>query len=70
MAIMRSKGTPHRRLHRFHTDEAYRDGQKLGMRFCKAVRAGNVVHLRGQTGSTGDGEFRSRATPRPGPPRR
>ena len=63
MAIRRSKGTPHRRLHRSHTDEAYRDGQKLGMRFCQAVRAGNVVHLRGQTGSTGDGEF-----PFPGDP--
>ena len=26
MAIIRSKGTPHRRLGRFHTDEVYRDG--------------------------------------------
>ena len=63
MAIIRSKGRPHRRLHRFHTDEVYRDGQKLGMRFCKSVRAGNVVHLRGQTGSDLDGEF-----PYPGDP--
>ena len=63
MAVVRGRGTPHRRLHRFHTDEVYRDGQKLGMRFCKAVRAGNVVHLRGQTGSTLDGEF-----PYPGDP--
>ena len=63
MAIIRSKGTPHQRLRRFHTDEVYRDGQKLGMRFCQSVRAGNVVHLRGQTGSTLEGEF-----PFPGDP--
>ena len=63
MAVIRSRGTPHQRLHRFHTDDVYRDGQKLGMRFCKSVRAGNVVHLRGQTGSTLDGEF-----PFPGDP--
>ena len=50
MAIIKSKGTPHQRLQRFHTDEVYKDGQQLGMRFCKSVRAGNVVHLRGQTG--------------------
>ena len=63
MAIIKSKGTPHQRLQRFHTDEVYRDGQQLGMRFCKSVRAGNVVHLRGQTGVTLDGEF-----PFPGDP--
>ena len=63
MAIIRSRGTPHQRLRRFHTDEVYRDGQKLGSRFCHAVRAGNVVRLRGQTGSTLDGEF-----PFPGDP--
>ena len=57
MAIIRNKGTPHQRLQRFHTDEVYKDGQKLGMRFCKSVRAGNVVHLRGQTGYNLDGEF-------------
>ena len=64
MAIIRSRGTPHQRLRRFHTDEVYRDGQKLGTRFCQSVRAGNIVHLRGQTGSTLDGEF-----PVPGRPR-
>ena len=63
MAIIRSKGAPHRRLRRFHADEVYRDGQKLGMRFCQSVRAGNVVHLRGQTGFTLDGRF-----PFPGDP--
>ena len=63
MAIMRSKGTPHQRLRCFHTDDFYTDGQKLGMRFCHSVRAGNLVHLRGQTGFTLDGEF-----PFPGDP--
>ena len=63
MAIMRSKGTPHQRLRCFHTDDFYSDGQKLGMRFCHSVRAGNLVHLRGQTGFTLDGEF-----PFPGDP--
>ena len=63
MAIVRSKGTPHQRLRCFHTDDFYSDGQKLGMRFCHSVRAGNLVHLRGQTGFTLDGEF-----PFPGDP--
>ena len=63
MAVIRSRGESHQRVGRFHTDEVYTDGQKLGMRFCKSVRAGNVVHLRGQTGSTLDGEF-----PFPGDP--
>ena len=63
MAVIKTKGIPHQRLHRFHTDDFYPDGQKLGMRFCKSVRAGNVVHLRGQTGFTLDGEF-----PFPGDP--
>lgn len=57
MAIMRTQGTPHQRFRKFHTDDEYKDGQKLGMKFCKAVRAGNRVHLRGQTGSTLDGAF-------------
>ena len=63
MAIMRSKGTPHQRRQRFHTDDFYTDGQKLGTRFCQSVRAGNLVHLRGQTGFALDGEF-----PFPGDP--
>ena len=63
MALARSKGAPHRRLRRFHTDEFYADGQKLGMRFCHSVRAGDLVHLRGQTGFTLEGEF-----PFPGDP--
>ncbi|MDA0996997.1 MAG: Rid family hydrolase [Proteobacteria bacterium] len=57
MAIVRSNGTPHQRFRKFHTDNEYKDGQKLGMKFCKAVRAGNRVFLRGQTGSTLDGNF-------------
>ena len=64
MAIIKSKGTPHQRLQRFHTDEVYKDGQQLGMRFCKSVRAGNVVHLRGQTGVQ-----LGRRVPVPGRPR-
>ena len=57
MAAALSNGTPHRRLRGFHTDQQYKDGQKLGSKFCMAVRAGDRVYLRGQTGSTFDGEF-------------
>ncbi len=57
MAITLAKGTPHTRLHKFHTDEVYKDGQDLGMRFCKAIRAGDRVYLRGQTGTDLDGNF-------------
>ena len=57
MAVVLGKGTPHERLRTFHTDEHYKDGQKLGCRFCMAVRAGDRVYLRGQTGSTLEGEF-------------
>jgi len=57
MAVTLSKGTPHQRFRRFHTDDAYKDGQNLGSRFCKAVRAGDRVYLRGQTGTSLDGEF-------------
>jgi enamine deaminase RidA (YjgF/YER057c/UK114 family) len=57
MAVSLSNGTPHRRLRGFHTDQQYRDGQKLGSRFCMAVRAGDRVYLRGQTGTTLDGDF-------------
>lgn len=57
MAVTLSKGTPHQRSRKFHTDKEYRDGQQLGTRFCKAVRAGDRVYLRGQTGTTLDGEF-------------
>jgi enamine deaminase RidA (YjgF/YER057c/UK114 family) len=57
MAVALAKGTPHQRLRAFHTDQQYRDGQKLGSRFCMAVRAGDRVYLRGQTGTTFDGDF-------------
>jgi enamine deaminase RidA (YjgF/YER057c/UK114 family) len=57
MAVTLSKGAPHRRFRKFHTDEAYKDGQDLGSRFCKAVRAGDRVYLRGQTGTSLDGKF-------------
>ena len=64
MAITLSKGTPHQRFQKFHTDEAYKDGQQLGTKFCKAVRAGDRVYLRGQTGSNLDGEFVGDGDPR------
>ena len=57
MAVTLSKGTPHQRFHKFHTDDAYKGTQNLGTRFCKAVRAGDRVYLRGQTGSNLDGDF-------------
>ena len=57
MAVALSRGTPHRRLRRFHTDKEYTDGQRLGTKFCKAVRAGDRVYLRGQTGTSLDGVF-------------
>ncbi len=57
MAVSLSKGTPHQRLRKFHTNDVYKDGQQLGTKFCKSVRAGNRVYLRGQTGSTLDNEF-------------
>ena len=57
MAVSLSKGIPHKRFRKFHTDDVYKDGQKLGTKFCKAVRAGDRVYLRGQTGSNLDGEF-------------
>lgn len=57
MAVVLTDGTPHQRIRGFHTDEQYKDGQKLGTRFCMAVRAGDRVFLRGQTGSTLQGEF-------------
>ena len=57
MAVARAKGTPHTRLRRFHTDVQYKDGQQLGSKFCMAVRAGDRVYLRGQTGTTFDGGF-------------
>jgi len=57
MAVTLSKGAPHRRFRKFHTDEAYKDGQDLGSRFCKAVRAGDRAYLRGQTGTSLGGKF-------------
>ena len=63
MAIVRTNGTPHQRFRKFHTDNEYKDGQQLGMKFCKSVRAGNRVFLRGQTGTTLDGEFAAPGDP-------
>ena len=63
LAVSLSAGTPHRRIRTFHTDDQYKDGQKLGSRFCMGVRAGNRVYLRGQTGSTLEGEFHTAGDP-------
>jgi enamine deaminase RidA (YjgF/YER057c/UK114 family) len=57
MAVARAHGTPHQRLRRFETSQQYKDRQDLRCKFCMAVRAGDRIYLRGQTGSTLDGEF-------------
>lgn len=57
MAVALAGGTPHQRLRKFQTSEQYKDGQDLRCKFAMAVRAGARVYLRGQTGSTFDGEF-------------
>ena len=57
MAVALATGTPHQRLRKFETSEQYKDGQDLRCKFAMAVRAGDRIYLRGQTGSTLDGEF-------------
>jgi enamine deaminase RidA (YjgF/YER057c/UK114 family) len=57
MAVALSKGTPHQRFRKFETRTQYKDGQDLRCKFSMAVRAGDRIYLRGQTGSTLDGEF-------------
>jgi enamine deaminase RidA (YjgF/YER057c/UK114 family) len=57
MAVALSRGRPHQRLRKFETREQYTDGQDLRCKFCMAVRAGERIYLRGQTGSRLDGEF-------------
>jgi enamine deaminase RidA (YjgF/YER057c/UK114 family) len=57
MAVALSHGTPHQRLRKFETSTQYKDGQDLRCKFSMAVRAGDRIYLRGQTGSTLDGEF-------------
>ncbi len=39
------------------TRTQYTDGQDLRCKFAMAVRAGDRIYLRGQTGSTLDGDF-------------
>ncbi len=51
--VLRRRGSPHQRLRRYHSN-AVRYGseqQSLDRDFCMAVRAGNQVILRGQTGT-------------------
>lgn len=55
MAVVLSKGTPHQRFRKFETKDWYGRGQDLRARFCMAVRAGDRIFLRGQTGHTLDG---------------
>ena len=55
MAVVLSKGTPHQRFRKFETQQWYKNTQQLNARFCMAVRAGNRIFLRGQTGHTFDG---------------
>jgi enamine deaminase RidA (YjgF/YER057c/UK114 family) len=57
MAVALSKGRPHQRWRKFETSQQYKDGQDLRCKFCMAVRAGERIYLRGQTGSTLDGDF-------------
>ena len=57
MAVARAGGTPHQRLRKFETRQQYKDGQDLRCKFCMAVRAGKRLYLRGQTGTTLDGDF-------------
>lgn len=57
MAVMLAKGQPHQRLRKFETIQQYKDGQDLRCKFAMAVRAGDRIYLRGQTGSTLDGDF-------------
>jgi enamine deaminase RidA (YjgF/YER057c/UK114 family) len=57
LAVVLSQGTPHQRLRKFETSQQYKDGQDLRCKFAMAVRAGDRIYLRGQTGSTLDGEF-------------
>lgn len=57
MAVTLSNGTPHQRWRPFETRTQYKDGQDLRCKFCMAVRAGDRIYLRGQTGSTLDGDF-------------
>jgi len=47
---------PHLRLRKFNTRDMYPD-QQLDNDLCMAVRAGNRVYLRGQTGFDLDGNF-------------
>ena len=46
----------HRRLRKFNTGTVY-DGGKITNDMCMAVRAGNIVFLRGQTGFDLDNKF-------------
>jgi enamine deaminase RidA (YjgF/YER057c/UK114 family) len=57
MAVALAKGTLHQRFRKFETSQQYKDGQDLRCKFSMAVRGGDRIYLRGQTGSTLDGDF-------------
>ena len=57
MAIDLADTPPHQRFRKFFTGTEYKDGQKLGTKFCKVVQAGNQIYLRGQTGTSLGGAF-------------
>jgi len=63
MAGTLSNGVAHQRFRKFTTEQQYRDGQDLRCKFAMAVRAGNRVYLRGQTGATIDGELTGAGDP-------
>jgi enamine deaminase RidA (YjgF/YER057c/UK114 family) len=52
----------HVRIRKFNTKDMYPE-QKLDNDLCMAVRAGNVIFLRGQTGFTLDGRFVGKGDP-------
>lgn len=63
MAGTLSQGVPHERFRRFVTEQQYKDGQDLRCKFAMAVRAGNRVYLRGQTGATLEGDLQGDGDP-------
>ena len=54
---------PHQRFRKFNTRDTYPD-QNLDNDLCQAVRAGNMVFLRGQVGTDFDGRLVGQDDPR------
>jgi enamine deaminase RidA (YjgF/YER057c/UK114 family) len=53
-AVVPQRGTPHRRLRKYHTDNTRYGAsrQSIDCEFCQVVIAGKRLYLRGQTGQT------------------